>query len=477
MLYILNIKEVSNSMPDKTLIVIKSNIHCMKLNTSGLLFIVIDKENDWIIEVDAIFISGDFLKNAKINIPPVDFFEAITVAREQYMIIKEFSDSVKSYILHKIDQMNIRALINNINNNQIAAINDIQRIVKSALNIDIVDVYSEFDTITNGQYNEIVVKQKIESLTLAKQVELVAGYYGNDKKITEESIKKNRQDIGIAVVYITSKQFSGICFCFVNCITKKMLYCYSWIDENNRIQKELNAKDTLYNLFQKVAEATQMINKLTPVQHEIQSKLWGIDIDLLINAIQHEASGIAGQLFHDVLQQYPEIKARAELHTIDAIRFHMLFNPPQFDNNQEEQFGDIKTDKKMVAVDLVLSPTSGKKVSQLQRGDYIYVLIDTSTPYGYDVAKALNLILDNKNTPIEAEVYSVIYNSKKGFNIFVKISDSLYGKALEEHDLKVKTKLVVDDESKKEVSSRTSLVIGIIAGIVVIAVIAFLILS
>ncbi|MBP8178507.1 MAG: hypothetical protein KAY16_04130, partial [Spirochaetes bacterium] len=371
-------------MPDKTLIVIKSNIHCMKLNTSGLLFIVIDKENDWIIEVDAIFISGDFLKNAKINIPPVDFFEAITVAREQYMIIKEFSDSVKSYILHKIDQMNIRALINNINNNQIAAINDIQRIVKSALNIDIVDVYSEFDTITNGQYNEIVVKQKIESLTLAKQVELVAGYYGNDKKITEESIKKNRQDIGIAVVYITSKQFSGICFCFVNCITKKMLYCYSWIDENNRIQNELNTKDTLYNLFQKVAEATQMINKLTPVQHEIQSKLWGIDIDLLINAIQHEASGIAGQLFHDVLQQYPEIKARAELHTIDAIRFHMLFNPPQFDNNQEEQFGDIKTDKKMVAVDLVLSPTSGKKVSQLQRGDYIYVLIDTSTPYGYD---------------------------------------------------------------------------------------------
>ncbi len=66
----------------------------------------------------------------------------------------------------------------------------------------------------------------------------------------------------------------------------------------------------------------------------------------------------------------------------------------------------------------------------MQKGDLIYVLIDTSTPYGYDVAKTLNLIVDNKNTPIEAEVYSVNYNKKKGYTLFAKLPKAFMAKLL-----------------------------------------------
>lgn len=462
-------------MAAKSLISIKSKVYCAKLNISGLMLIVIDKENNKIIGVNGLFISGDNLKNARTDISPVDFIGAINVASQQYAVQKDYFEVAKNYLLQRLDQKNINAIIHNIENNQIAAVNEVQRIIKSALNIDIIDVYSEFDSISNAQYNEIIITQKIDSLTLSQQVEIAARYYDNDKQLAEDSLKKNREDIGIAVVYLNSNQFSGISFCFVNCVTKKLLYCFCWLDDSGVVQSESKTTDTLYDLFYRVVKASERVNRHTPLQHEIHSNLWKIDVSALIHAIEHEASGLAGQLFTQVLKNSKDIQVRAELHKIDAIRFHMLYNPSQFDKKPDEDVGDSKIDKKLVAVDVVLSPTSGRKVSQLQKGDFIYVLIDTSTPYGYEVAKALNLIVDNKNTPIEAEVYSVNYNKKKGYTLFVKITESLYGKAIEEQDVKVKTKLASSEEV--ESSSNASLIIGLIAGLIVIAIVLFIILS
>ncbi|MCX8122749.1 MAG: hypothetical protein N3F66_01125 [Spirochaetes bacterium] len=462
-------------MSSKSLVSIKSKVYCAKLNISGLILTVIDKENNRIIGVNGVFISGDNLKNARTNISSVDFIEAINVASQQYAVQKEYFEIVKNYLLHRLDQKNINVLINNIGNNQIAAVNEFQRIIKTALNIDIIDVYSEFDSISPAQYNEIIIAQKIDSLTLSQQVEIAAQYYDNNTQLAEESIKSSKQDIGITVIYFDAKQFSGVGFCFVNCITKKLLYCFCWVAEPAVVQSEVKANDALYDLFYKVTKAAERVTKLTPIQHEIQSSLWKIDINKLLHAIEHEASGLAGQLFASLLSQYKDIQVRAELHKIDVIRFHMLYNPSQFDKKTEEESSESKIDKKLVAVDVVLSPTSGKKVSQLQKGDFIYILIDTSTPYGYDVAKALNLIVDNKNTPIEAEVFSVNYSKKKGYTIFVKITESLYGKAIEEQDVKVKTKLVISDEEKA--SSKGSLLIGLIAGLIVIAILLFILLT
>lgn len=462
-------------MSAKTLISIKSKIYCAKLNISGLLLTVIDKENNRIIGVNGVFIAGDSLKNARTNISSIDFIEAINVATQQYAVQKEYFEVIKNYLLQRVDQKNITVLLNNIENNPITAVNEVQRIIKSALNIDIVDVYSEFDSISNAQYTEIIITQKIDSLTLSQQVEIVAPYYDNDRKVAEESIKKGKQDIGIALLYLDSSQFSGICFCFVNCATRKLLYCFCWLDDSSVVQSEVKSGDALYELFSRIVKAAQKTNRFTPVQHEIQSSLWKVDVDALIHAIEHEASGLASQLFASLLQQSKDIQMRAELHRTDAIRFHMLYNPSQFDTKEEVHEGDSKFDKKLVAVDLVLSPTSGKKVSQLQKGDFIYVLIDTSTPYGYDVAKTLNLIVDHKNTPIEAEVYSVNYNKKKGYTLFVKITESLYGKAIEEQDIKVKTRLAVSDE--EATSSKASLVIGILAGLIVIGILLIILLA
>lgn len=459
----------------KNLATIKSKLYCAKLNISGLVLTVIDKENNRVIGVNGIFISGDNLKNARTNISPMDFIEAINVASHQYTVQKEYFEPLRNYFLQRIDQKTVQALLNNIENNPIAAVNVVQRLIRTALNIDTLDVYSEFDSISNAEYNEIIIAQKIDTLTLSQQVEIAAQYYDKNKQVTEESIKKGKLDIGITVLYLNSSQFSGICFCFVNCTTRKMLYCFCWLDDTSVVQSEVKSSDTLFDLFFRIVKASERTNKFTPVQHEIQSSLWGVDINALIHAIEHEASGLASQLFASLLQQYRDIQVRAELHRMDVVRFHMLYNPSQFDKKEEKDEGDSNLNKKLVTVDLVLSPTSGKKVSQLQRGDFIYVLIDTSTPYGYDIAKTLNLIVDNKNTPIEAEVFSVQYNKKKGFTIFVKITESLYGKSIEEQDVKVKTRLAVSDE--EEASSKAGLILGLIAGLLVIAVLLFVLLS
>ncbi|NMB66233.1 MAG: hypothetical protein GYA16_15325, partial [Spirochaetes bacterium] len=144
-------------MSAKTLISIKSKIYCAKLNISGLLLTVIDKENNRVKGVNGVFIAGDSLKNARTNISSIDFIEAINVATQQYAVQKEYFEVIKNYLLQRVDQKNITVLLNNIENNPITAVNEVQRIIKSALNIDIVDVYSEFDSISNAQYTEIII--------------------------------------------------------------------------------------------------------------------------------------------------------------------------------------------------------------------------------------------------------------------------------------------------------------------------------
>ncbi|MGQ9844208.1 MAG: hypothetical protein ACUVRK_11690 [Spirochaetota bacterium] len=462
-------------MATKPLIVIKSRVNSLKWNITGLALIVIDNTNNKIMGVNSVFISGDALKNARTNLPPIDFIQSINVAKEQYTVQKEFSNLLSTYFMNKLQNPVIVSLVNNIQNNQISAVNEVQKLVKNALSIDTIDVYTEFDSISNTQYNEIIVAQKIESLTLSQQVELIATYYDNDTQLAEQTIKNGKQDIGIAVIYYYTKEFYGVCFCFINCITKKILYVFNWIDEQNIIQSQMANSDALYESFFMVAKNSQRISKFTPIMHELQSFVWNVDVDALINAISHQASALAAQLFAKVFKKYNGMQMRVELYTIDALTFHLLYNPSQYDKPAEEKDDTTKISKKLVDVEFVLSPTSGKTISQLKQDDYIYVLIDTSTPYGYDIAKALNLIVDNKNTPIEAKVYSVNYSKKDGFKVFVKITESLYGKAIEEQDVKVKMKLSTNVD-KNETSSKVSLVIGLIAGLIVIAILLCILL-
>lgn len=462
-------------MANKSLMVIKSRVHSVKLNITGLVLIVIDKINNRIIDVNSVFISGDALKNARTNLSPIDFIQSINVAKAQYTVQREFSNLLSTYLMNKLQNTLIASLVNNIQNNQITAVNEVQKLIKNALSIDIIDVYTEFDSISNTQYNEIIVAQKIQSLTLAQQIELIVQYYDNNPQLAEQTIKSGKQDIGIAVIHYHTNEFYGLCFCIINCITKKILCVFNWIDEKDVIHSELQTDAALYELFFIVAKNSERITRYTSVSHEIQSFIWNVDVNALINAISHQASALAAQLFAKIFKKYNGMQMRVELYTIDALTFHLLYNPSQYDKSGEEKDDNTKISKKLVDVDFVLSPTSGKKVSQLKQGDYIYVFIDTSTPYGYDIAKALKVIVDNKNTPIEAEVYSVNYSKKEGFKVFVKITESLYGKATEEQDVKVKVKLSTNVD-EKETSSKASLIIGLIAGLVVIAVLLFILL-
>lgn len=462
-------------MANKPLIVIKSSVHSAKLNITGLVLIVIDSTNNKIIGVNSVFILGDALKNARTNLPPIDFMQSINVAKAQYSVQTEFSNLLSTYLMNQLQNTLIASLVNNIHNNQITAVNEVQKLIKNTLSIDSIDVYTEFDSISNTQYNEIIVAQKIESLTLSQQTELIVKYYDNDPQLAEQTIKSGKQDVGIAVIHYNTNEFYGLCFCIINCSTKKILCVFNWIDEKDVIHSELQTNPALYELFFIVAKNSERITRYTPVSHEIQSFIWNVDGDALINAISHQASALAAQLFAKVLKKYDGMQMRVELYTIDALRFHLLYNPSQYDKSGEEKEGDIKISKKLVDLDFVLSPTSGKKVSQLKQGDYIYVFIDTSTPYAYDIAKALNLIVDNKNTPIEAEVYSVNYSKKEGFKVFVKITETLYGKAIEEQDVKVKVKLSTKVD-EKETSSKVSLIIGLAAGLIVIAILLFILL-
>ena len=175
----------------------------------------------------------------------------------------------------------------------------------------------------------------------------------------------------------------------------------------------------------------------------------------------------------------PEVRIGVTLTPMNSVHLDKTISPSDYDKSkkidEEVSEEDAKDLRKLVNVDIVLSPTSGKKVSQLQQGDIIYVLIDTSTPHGYNVADALNLIHDGKNTPIEGEVYSVNYTKNEGYKIFVRITETLYGKSIEEQDVRVKSKIVEIEEDISK--SKNSMIIGIVAGVIVLAIILYILLG
>ena len=161
---------------------------------------------------------------------------------------------------------------------------------------------------------------------------------------------------------------------------------------------------------------------------------------------------------------------KAHVLVFNSIIADIIFNPAFSSQNKDDMDDDPTAKIPTIAVDLALSPAKGVKLSELQTGSRIYVIINASNPLGKRVVSQLNLMDENNRVePVGGVVESVTRDRKNNFIVLVRLSSKLLGRAVEEEDIKVKSGDPVADIVMKKSSS--ALVIGLITGFFVIAIV------
>jgi len=121
-------------------------------------------------------------------------------------------------------------------------------------------------------------------------------------------------------------------------------------------------------------------------------------------------------------------------------------------NNVRIERNKLKTDKKsetssiepkiksgnIINVKLMLAPVSGIPIYELKKGDKIMVRIaNTGVKEKYYIEQ-FGVKVDNNILPLPAEVVDITKNDKGEYVILVKLEKSVYGKAIETEQVKLK---------------------------------------
>ena len=121
-------------------------------------------------------------------------------------------------------------------------------------------------------------------------------------------------------------------------------------------------------------------------------------------------------------------------------------------NNVRIERNKLKTDKKseissieskiksgnIINVELMLAPVSGIPIYELKKGDKIMVRIaNTGVKEKYYIEQ-FGVKVDNNILPLPAEVVDITKNDKGEYIILVKLEKSVYGKAIETEQVKLK---------------------------------------
>ncbi len=104
---------------------------------------------------------------------------------------------------------------------------------------------------------------------------------------------------------------------------------------------------------------------------------------------------------------------------------------------QEEEFKPPEESAVVLEVSLVLSPISGTPIHELHPGDRIMVKISERTTRGQYFIDLFNAIKDGEVVPIPATVVDIKSKGKE-VSVVVNLGPSIYGRAIEAANVKVK---------------------------------------
>ncbi|HPA64497.1 MAG TPA: hypothetical protein PLH15_07520 [Spirochaetota bacterium] len=422
-------------------------------NISGITIVFIKSDKNAFSGVYSVNIVGDALYKFEFDSSVEKNYYMMQKAKRDFDIVpgndKKIHDAFMS-AFHEEEIGNIKSKIANKDTGAVAF--EFRRIIANVLNSDDIKINAEFKTVSASEFLEIDAIHQSEAMTVTSKTALLRNIYGNDNSAIEQIVKNSIQDISYALA-TDSKTFAAAVF--VSNQNKKMIASALSIDSPDLAA--VFAADFFADFYSSVKKNEDA--KLRPFASG--------DISSLCASVVEESEKGFTECLSPFLNK-SAVEGAVRFGKINSIVLNSMI--PLFSGKKSESASDDKNYRKTIDISLILSPTKGKKISELLPGDMINVMLDKNSPVGMKFINNLGLMKDDGTiSPLSAEIYSVKRDVKNGFTVYVKLTRDLYGKTYEEEDIRIKTADFINHDVKT--TSPRSLLIGIAAGAAVIIII------
>jgi hypothetical protein len=471
--------DMSSTDESTGILLIKGKMHIPQMSASGLILIFINPSDSSILNCISVIISGSELYRIPLSQPTRELFNIIKTAPTMYTVSTERNVRLSEYIKKHFSTEIVKSLLEKISINDIDFVNGyIGKEIKVIFSIDDVEVQTEDETISRGDYLKISVEEEIEKLTFAKKVARVQQYVANKTALAEKIVQDNLDDMAIiSFTFRYDEENVGAGLVFYNNVLRDFYKIFIALPIDRKTYS-IDINDSTVDFYFKLNEIVSTAELNNELISEIGNRFKGLHkgavYDLIKSSEQDEVKKLVYQVLRDFIGEQIILETRIE--NMNSLKVDLLLHPGEADEKSkkgEEEFDEF-ANIKLIDVIPLLSPAKGIRISDLQKDDQIQVVIDSKNPLGFRLLKTMNLVVDDRVKPVSSKLYSVKYKKGEGYKLIVRITDELYGRAVEEEDVKVKVGDPVIQEERKK--SRVSMLIGIIAGLIVIAIMVLILL-
>ena len=465
------------------IIALKVKINLPRQSSSGLLVAYIDAARLNYLGSFSIIAVGQELAREKLARPHGELVKTIMQGISRLELNVDLHGKLKANIEGMITQETMRSIVANIQAKDIGtAENYIKKAIEKSLTLDKTEALLDFEPVSYGQYSELMVEDEVEKMTFAQKIKLVLPYVNNRNDIAESVVKGAVNDVALVkFAFERGERLFG-----------RGLIIYGMVSKSVNTVFVVAGSERAFRDTDMSAPVSEFLDDLEPLVNaesfddqvavRIESVMRRANPAQLADAASKGDRAIAGKAVEALLAAAigDGVDAEADSLLMNSLRMELLLKPGTRARRRsaEAQEAPAKEETpggmKLLNCDLILSPTRGRNISSLKPGDHVQVMLDSSNPVAYKILKQLNLMTADRVKPVGATVYSIKFNQKEGYKVFVHIAKGILGKAEEEQDIRIKTGDPVVEEKMRQASS--SMVIGIVAGVIVLLIVVLVFL-
>jgi len=461
-------------------LVVKAIMRIPQQNSTGLLLTYFDSERLNNLGHFSAVALGQELAQKSTSMTQREFAGLIQRVSSSFELNNDLHTKLKFNCDSAINQEFIKSVLGFVEaHDPGSAENLYKRLAEKVFGLGKIEVRLDWEYISQGEFSEFKVEEEIEKTTLSQRIQTVLPYAGGKNDLAEKIVKENPRDVAL-VKFSFSK--GDACFgsgILIYSVLIKSVMHVSAVAGSERDLQDGDLDAPALDFFRDLSDIRSSGSIDAALSSRVEKSLASVNTSQVGDGIEKDNRELLAGAVSRALSNNlgGEFAAKAGFEMMNSLRMEMMLKPGRAqkqDQPEEPQKEEDFRGLKVVGMDLILSPSTGRNISSLKPGDNIQVLLNASNPISMKIIKGLNLMSGNKVKPIGAMVYSIKHSPKTGYRIYVKIVEGVLGKAEEEQDVRIKMGDPVVEEAIG--SSRSSMMIGIIAGGVVLAIIAILFL-
>jgi len=456
----------------KKVLVLKVKVVIQKGSASGVILVFLDEENNAFFR----YISGiaTTLDHENINLkkPYRKLAGLISDHTKKNRLHPEYNEKINAELTKFLDYSSITELVEKIKRNDFALVEGhFKKAIESILLIDKVKIIVESERIARGDFEELRAGEDINRMVVAQKNDRIKKYIGSDGDLIRKVLQEDEPDnVVIRLRYQDAMERSGIGLIIYNLFTRQF---YRVLFASSR-QLELAKIDTAQRLFDFYIDLTDAQAKAEmdrSMAQKIENEIKKLSTTDIQNAVVSEDINKLQHLFSQPIAVFIDQELKVQLHAekMNSLMLDVLLEVKEEkaqDVVEETAPKEKGSELKTVDIELSLSPTKGRRLSRLQAGDKIKVLITGSDHASKKIREAYELNNENnKVLPLEVALYSVRREPDGGYKILVKITDKLYGECIEDEDVCVRVAAPKNTGNAKKKKKKKGLGVGAMVGI------------